>query len=542
MNIHHKINIANLVLTAFILAAVGTAFIGLNREAAIIRFVTGPGWQAADGAMESTIGIQREMLELSYLADLALQGKPTASQRVHLQAHETFTQDALGELRASGLIPDVQLRQLDQQLRDYDQRKGQLLNTLEKIEQNAVDTATLHEQLREFRGFSTQMLAFLSELEEFGDSQVEAQVANVSATEHFARTLLFAAAIGGVLVGFLSFLYTRATIVRPLMDARDRLRLIAEVNGDLTQELPVKSQDEIGEFARYFNAFVGKVRAVVQDIDKTAQELHQSAGNLQDTTARSSSTVDQQSGQIEQVATAINQMSTTIEDVARNASAAASAAQQAEQQVQVSNANIATTRELIMRVDQENQRNVDEINSLRSETDNIGSVLEVIRGIAEQTNLLALNAAIEAARAGEQGRGFAVVADEVRTLATRTQQSTADIQNMIQRLQRGASNAAQAIGNTQQLTNNSVQQTLKVAESLTEVSTLISQINQMNFQISTATDQQSAVSQDIHRSVEHISKASDNVSQNLAANTNASTALTHQATRLRDLVAQFRIR
>src|SRR3990167_2790684 len=525
MSITQKLNISNLILVACVLLTVAAGYYGLDRETAIVNFVTGPGWQAADGAMESTIGMQRQMLELNYVTDKALQKQNLGNHLQQLHTAETFTDGALAAMRDSGLIPQQDLRRLDQYLAEFATLKQGLVTTLNAAAAGSLDEAALLRQTLQFRDRSQEFLNFLAELEEVGDSQVESQIVKVKDTERFAKSLLVLGGVLGVLISVLSMLYIRSYIVKPLQEARDRLRQIAEVDGDLTVELPVKSEDEIGEFSRYFNAFVAKIRATIRDIEASTVEVYRSSTDVQSATLRSSKTVDGQAGEIELVATAMNQMSATVEDVARNAAAAATATQKAEQQGRAGNDTVAVTRELIQRVDQENRNNVSVLSSLHAETESIGTVLEVIRGIAEQTNLLALNAAIEAARAGEQGRGFAVVADEVRTLATRTQQSTADIQNMIQRLQRGASGAVQAINITQQITNESVVQTDRVVQALNAVSDIISQISEMNIQISTATEQQSAVAQDISRNVHSINQASELVAETLGHNARGSDAL-----------------
>lgn len=541
MNINQKINLSNVLLGVCIAISLVTGINGLNRITDVLHFVMGPAWQAADGAMESTIGLQQQLLAIDRILAGARQQQPTTDAQRSLEEAEAFAVDALSALRESGLIPVDSLRELDRHLQDFRAAKQDMLSIASAMQQGRMDESAAQGKIAAFYANSAALLNFLAELEEIGDSQVESQVSTVEATENTAKIWLAASAVLAVLVCVISFVFTRVTIIKPLRDARDCLQRIAEVDGDLTQTLPVRSQDELGEFARFFNAFVGKLRRTITSINGTAADVEHSALDLQRITASSNATASAQMGEITQVASAINEMSVTIEEVARNAASAAQAAQQAEQYVRSSNQAIATARTLIERVEHENQNNVKEITALRDDTDSIGSVLEVIRGIAEQTNLLALNAAIEAARAGEQGRGFAVVADEVRTLATRTQQSTADIQNMIERLQRGAAVAAQAISNTQQVAQESVQKTHQVASALEQTADMIGQINSMNFQISTATEQQSAVAQDIHRNIENINEASEQVSQNLAGNTQASEVLTQQSRQLKQLVSQFRI-
>jgi methyl-accepting chemotaxis protein len=344
----------------------------------------------------------------------------------------------------------------------------------------------------------------------------------------------------GLVLGAAVVVLVRNTIARPIRDAAEQLRVISEVDGDLTVALPENNYDEIGHLAHYFNDFVGKLRKSIQAFDTTSGSVYQEAQRLQSIAGEHSQTVQQQSHEIDQVAAAINEMTATISEVANNASHAAQSARDADSEAKAGVANAARMLSLIGQLQTEGSNTALVIQTLRDETESIGSVLGVIRNIAEQTNLLALNAAIEAARAGDQGRGFAVVADEVRTLATRTQQSTQDIQAMIERLQAGAQGAVLAMANSSEITRDCVAQTTSMETSLRTMTGMISTISSMNIQISTATDQQNQAAQEINASISRISVVAETVTAAIRQNSASSQSLAQTADQLKKITAQFK--
>ena len=288
------------------------------------------------------------------------------------------------------------------------------------------------------------------------------------------------------------------SILLPTRSAAELMRDIAQGEGDLTKTLDDSGQDEISRLSNYFNDFTSKMRQSLQDVaENTAQVLSQAeaVSGASDTTQ---TLIKSQNDITAQVATAMEQMTSQIKEVSDNASSAEQAANDARNNTSDGKNIISNTINQMQSL----SGNIDDVSqvvaSLASESDNIGSVLDVIRGIAEQTNLLALNAAIEAARAGEQGRGFAVVADEVRTLANRTEQSTNEIQQMIQKLQSGAQEAVSAVKISQDISLKTVEQTTKADDSLSEIDRLMQIISDMNTQIARATEQQSQAADEVN--------------------------------------------
>jgi methyl-accepting chemotaxis protein len=331
------------------------------------------------------------------------------------------------------------------------------------------------------------------------------------------------------------------SITRPLVATVNALKGISEGEGDLTVRLRVRGNDEITGLTRYFNGFVEKVHKVMEQVNSSSYAVSASAEELSSITEQGSKSIAQQAKETDQVATAIHEMSTTVHEVAQNAGEAAGAANQADQEAKQGKTQVENAITAINALSGQVQGSADVIQRLRSDSDNIGSVLEVIRGVAEQTNLLALNAAIEAARAGEQGRGFAVVADEVRTLAQRTQESTDEIQAMIEQLQKAAQEAVVSMDVSLRSTEETVKTAGEAGTSLDAILQAVESIRDMNDMIASAAEEQSLVAEEINRNVVNIVDLSQVSADSTQQVNHASEGLAKQADNLHNLVSQFKI-
>ncbi|NMY05603.1 methyl-accepting chemotaxis protein [Pseudomonas sp. WS 5059] len=347
-----------------------------------------------------------------------------------------------------------------------------------------------------------------------------------------AVLLLLIAAVGMLLAN---------TILRPLHLMKANLDDIAAGEGDLTRRLAITSQDELGELAGSFNRFVDKIHGLVRQITDMTSQLTGLVSQVSEQAHRSEQAMERQRQETDQVATAINEMSSAAHEVARSAQGAAVAAQQTDAEGQaakrVVDGSIAQIHALVNDI----RSSGVSLDSLQQDVSSIVSVLGVIRSIAEQTNLLALNAAIEAARAGEAGRGFAVVADEVRALASRTQQSTQEIQGMIDRLQKGTEAAVESMRRSSDAGDGTSAQANEAGASLDTMAQLIGTINTMNAQIASAAEEQTAVAEEINRSVHQIAVAVDSVADETQQGAQTSRSLAELGQRLGQLVGQFRI-
>lgn len=317
--------------------------------------------------------------------------------------------------------------------------------------------------------------------------------------------------------------------------------LHAMAEGDLTACAPLAGRDEFAWMAWEYGSARKRVAEILATAMSNATRLTVAARQLTGATDVTRTNAHRQSAELEQIATAMHQMSATVEDVAGHAHRAAEAAVQADSEsrkgLEVVKASQATIDELAAEV----TMTAELIGSVKTNSLNIGTVLDVIRGIAEQTNLLALNAAIEAARAGEQGRGFAVVADEVRSLASRTQQSTQEIQGMIERLQTGANQAAAAMEHGRQRAEATVQQAGVAAESLAAIVDVVNSIRRMNVQIADVAEAQSTTTNGIHASIESISNIAAETARSANQMAAASDDLSVLATQLQDCVGKFEV-
>ncbi|WP_342650552.1 methyl-accepting chemotaxis protein [Pseudomonas sp. REB1044] len=344
------------------------------------------------------------------------------------------------------------------------------------------------------------------------------------------------AVLGLLVIGLLAH-----GIARPLKQMVAMLDDIAQGEGDLTRRLHSDRADELGAIASGFNTFLAKLQAMISQVVSSVQKVSDSSEHTADIAIRTNQGVHKQMAEIDQVATAVQEMTATAQDVARNATQAAQAASNADQAANQGMQIVHDASQSISSLASEIGRAVTVVQTLARDSENINTILVTIRAIAEQTNLLALNAAIEAARAGEQGRGFAVVADEVRNLAQKTQQATQEIQQMIQQLQQGTRDVVKVMEDSQGKTDDSVQQANRAALALESITQAVSVINDMNTQIASAAEQQSAVAEDINRNVTNIGQVASEVAGGADESSQASAELTQLAEQQRRLINQFRV-
>nr|WP_284449917.1 methyl-accepting chemotaxis protein [Pseudomonas protegens] len=417
--------------------------------------------------------------------------------------------------------------------------KGSLKQASELFEEQVVMADTLDAPWQGFYDQISSLMAQTYQLNEgtlkFLDVELQKRL-----QQNRSHMVLLVAALALV---FLSIVYlyggfyasTRTTL-RQLGAMMDKVAA-----GDMTVTFTAHSRDELGELGSVFNGTVRKIHDLIERVGHTVSEVERQAGQVESVSAQSNQAVAGQRSQIEQVATAMNQMSATSQEVARSAAAAVSSAHSVNDETISGRGLVESQQDSIARLASEIDQSVRVINQLASDSQSISRVLEVIKSIAEQTNLLALNAAIEAARAGEQGRGFAVVADEVRTLAKRTQQSTEEIEEMIGKLHGGVGAAVKAMGSSHAMANGTVDQSEKVQQALENILGAVGMIVDQNQQIAAAVEQQTAVAHDIDQNIVEINRAGERTAEGAHQTEDASRQLSAQVVQLKQLIGAFRV-
>ncbi len=342
--------------------------------------------------------------------------------------------------------------------------------------------------------------------------------------------------LGGVMLGGLYYLIQ---LLKPLVNLRGVADHLARK--DLSVDVQsMTGEHEIAQLNRSFGQMRDGLRSAIIQISESIEEVARSAQSVSGVAQETHGNVHRQQSELHSLALAIQEMDQTVQDISASTTAAADAANNADRQVDTGARVVANTIATINRLSEEVQSGASVMGELEADSNNIGSVLDVIKGIAEQTNLLALNAAIEAARAGEQGRGFAVVADEVRTLASRTQQSTQEIQDMIERLQGGAQEASRVMSRGRSTAETAVTEITEAGEALGTIRQAVTTIRDMSIQIASAAEEQSAVSSNIRNNVMGIQGAMDATVQSSEQANRVSANLDQQAEKLQSVVSEFR--
>jgi len=438
------------------------------------------------------------------------------------------------------------LRQLDATLADIDDLKRHLPGESARLQQFESSVLAYRDAVRQFRDAVANITTSRAEMTVQGADivkrsdalyQIQLQRRDIESTQ--ARSLQTIATLLALLVGVLAAVLITRQITRPLRDTLAAVEKIA--SGDLTQQLRVTRRDELGVLQQGIARMGTTLRELISGIRDGVTQIASAAEELSAVTEQTSAGANSQKVETDQVATAMHEMAATVQEVARNAEQASHAATGADDEARAGDRVVGEAIGQIERLAEDMHRSTEAMNLLQQESQKIGSVMDVIKSVAEQTNLLALNAAIEAARAGEAGRGFAVVADEVRGLAQRTQKSTEEIEELIASLQHGTQQVANAMQGSRTLTDSSVELARKAGASLENITSTVSSIQSMNQQIAAAAEQQSAVAEEISRSILNVRDVSEQTAAASDETAASSVELARLGGQLQTLVSQFRV-
>lgn len=505
--------------------------------------------QQSTEAMQTVAQIETEVLKavsqeqdsserLDEFTNISQLRQQIQTARYQVQAY-TFSRQEADERAAVAAI-DEALKEVGQIAED------QADTTISGLQQANQTLQHYRDKLGEFAGLQVKVEAAHEAMEALGDkllagsnelsSRLTAQ-RDSEATR--SRTTLTTVAGLALFFGLLAAWLMTRQIIEPLQQTLVAAERIAQ--GDLSKDLLVERRDEMGQLQTSMQKMTLSLRELIGGIGDGVTQIASAAEQLSAVTEQTSVGVNTQNEETDQVATAMNQMTATVLEVARNAELASQAATQADQQAREGDQVVSEAIAQIERLALEVGNSTLAMNQLKLESEKIGSVLDVIKSVSQQTNLLALNAAIEAARAGEAGRGFAVVADEVRSLAQRTQQSTEEIEELIAALQNGTQQVAATLDNSRALTDNSVELSRRVGSALEHITRTVSTIQSMNQQIATAGEQQSAVAEEITRSVMNVRDISEQTAAASEETAASSIELARLGNQLQGLVGKFRV-
>jgi methyl-accepting chemotaxis protein len=516
----------------------------LNKEAAKVKLTT-----LSDAAIKVMDDVERDVLK-------AVSEEPDSSEQLgeltNLLQLRRQIQSARYEVQAyvfSGLASyeESSLAAIDEAFKDLekvtaDQSDGDISGLLTAKQ----SLQRYREQLIRFKELLTQVEAAHESMEAMGDSLLSStqEISTLQGLQRDAeatqsrKALISVAALAMMLGLMAAWLITRQ-IISPLRETLDAAKRIAQ--GDLSVDLDVQRRDEMGDLQHSIQDMTQSLRTLISGIRDGVAQIASAATQLSAVTEQTSAGVNNQKDETDQVATAMNEMTSTVLEVARNAEEASEAAQQADQQAREGDKVVSDAISQIERLATEVNNSTLAMGKLKLESDKIGGVLDVIKSVSQQTNLLALNAAIEAARAGEAGRGFAVVADEVRSLAQRTQESTEEIEVLIAALQNGTQQVVGTLDASRSLSDSSVELSRRAGSALEHITRTVSTIQNMNQQIATAGEEQTVVADQINRSVINVRDVSEQTAAASEETAASSVELARLGAQLQAMVGKFRV-
>jgi len=416
--------------------------------------------------------------------------------------------------------------------------------TKKVVEDKAAGQAAVSDVIQFMETSEESFQAMRTVIDEVGELRINAAKVyskQTSAKADSSQSLLLIVLAAGLFICACCALLIPPMVVNPMLQLRDRLKDIATGEGDLTARIALDQQDEIGSIVKHFNHFMENLQTLIGQTQQITDNVTQQTQALGTDANANKNANEHQLEALTLVATAVNEMASAIQEVARNTADAADEAKTASSQSEHGQRTVYETIAQIQLLSEQVQSAAGLIAHVEEEANKVNSVIDVIGGIAEQTNLLALNAAIEAARAGEQGRGFAVVADEVRTLASRTQESTQDIQRMLQKLQQGVKDAVSAMDTSRDSAQETVKTTEGAGKTLDEVKEAVTNITRMVIQIAAAAEEQSEVTEDINRNLTQIQGYAETSTQIAEKTLATSNNLYERTETLRKSVRSFKV-